>query len=90
MLPFCFFSDSFTNFWALKQRQQHFTRGMGHHSSTLVISLDLWFMFTLNHFLYKMVDRGLVTGLMESAAGEWMMIVSLVFGGCCSYVPIIT
>ena len=33
-----------------------------------------------------MVDRGLVAGLVESSAGEWMMIISLVFGGCCSYV----
>lgn len=36
---------------------------------------------------YKTMDRGLVAGLVESSAGEWMMIVSLVFGGCCSYVP---
>jgi UDP-xylose/UDP-N-acetylglucosamine transporter B4 len=32
------------------------------------------------------MDRGIVAGLIESSAGEWLMIISLVFGGCCSFV----
>lgn len=34
-----------------------------------------------------MADTELVKGLLESAAGEWAIILSLVFGGCCSSVP---
>ena len=48
----------------------------GHHSICGLYSPSF-------NYCTKMVDRGLVTGLVESAAGEWMMIISLVFGGCC-------
>ncbi|WVQ79351.1 hypothetical protein IAT38_001448 [Cryptococcus sp. DSM 104549] len=33
-----------------------------------------------------MIDKSLVKGFLQSTAGEWFMIVSLVFGGCCSNV----
>ena len=33
-----------------------------------------------------MADRDLIKGFLETAAGEWTLILSLVFGGCCSYV----
>ncbi|ODO06968.1 hypothetical protein I350_04331 [Cryptococcus amylolentus CBS 6273] len=32
------------------------------------------------------LDRGLLTALAQANAGEWIMILSLVFGGCCSNV----
>ncbi|KAK4688737.1 hypothetical protein P7C73_g1387, partial [Tremellales sp. Uapishka_1] len=32
------------------------------------------------------MDRGLAQTLLEAGAGEWAMIISLVFGGCCSNV----
>jgi hypothetical protein len=86
MLPFCFFSDPFNEFWALFN-----VNSISHvHWGTippLVSSFSICGLYSPSFTLCaKMVDRGLVTGLMESAAGEWMMIISLVFGGCCSYV----
>ncbi|GFZ49994.1 hypothetical protein JCM24511_07747 [Saitozyma sp. JCM 24511] len=33
-----------------------------------------------------MLDRPLLRGFLESAAGEWVLILSFVFGGCCSNV----
>jgi hypothetical protein len=54
----------------------------------VTLRLDVWSSIpTLSSTPTKMVDRGLVAGLLESSAGEWVMIISLVFGGCCSYVP---
>ncbi|WWC95735.1 hypothetical protein V866_002601 [Kwoniella sp. B9012] len=33
-----------------------------------------------------MVDRSLISALLQSSAGEWALILGLVFGGCCSNV----
>lgn len=30
------------------------------------------------------VDLGMLKGVIESSAGEWALILSMVFGGCCS------
>ena len=40
----------------------------------------------IEYLTFGSMDKGLVAGLIESSAGEWMMIISLVFGGCCSFV----
>jgi hypothetical protein len=53
MLPFCFFSDPSQRILGVDQRQQQFPRDMGHHSSTCVIILDLWSIFTLILPLHK-------------------------------------
>lgn len=39
-----------------------------------------------SHRLSAMLDRPLLRGFLESAAGEWVLILSFVFGGCCSCV----
>ncbi len=36
-----------------------------------------------------MPDRGVVKAFLESTTGEWVLILSLVFGGCCSSVSIL-
>jgi hypothetical protein len=88
MPPFCSFSDHFNEFWALINVNSivHVTWGT---TPPLWSSFSIYGLYSPSFTLCaKMVDRGLVTGLMESAAREWMMIISLVFGGCCSYVPL--
>jgi hypothetical protein len=42
------------------------------------------FFKSRSHRLSAMLDRPLVRGFLESAAGEWVLILSFVFGGCCS------
>jgi hypothetical protein len=57
------------------------------HTQSVAASRRVRVVFkSRSHRLSAMLDRSLVRGFLESAAGEWVLILSFVFGGCCSWV----
>ncbi|OXC68755.1 hypothetical protein AYX13_02681, partial [Cryptococcus neoformans] len=56
------------------------------HSSNTNSREDILTLTEASQLLAAMKDPGLISSFLQTTAGEWFMILSLVFGGCCSNV----